>query len=114
MQVVPNCARASPKPVCNLLGSDRLVLNDPQDTRPHGITDCFELLNRVDDKPRWQLRHSNRHIIWQHRNNVKIVFPFQSVHWLSFFLPKKTPTSEYAKPPSPYLQPKTVTRQHPT
>jgi len=79
-QVMPNRSRSSSKPVRNLLGSRRLVLNDPQDARPHRVADRFELLHCVNDKPRRQLRHRHRHIIRQHRYSLKIVFTLHGVH----------------------------------
>jgi hypothetical protein len=53
------------QPVAQLLGGQRLMLDDMQNTLACRVAQRFKLLSGMDAQFCWQRRHSNWHILWK-------------------------------------------------
>ncbi len=79
-QVMPDSSGGRAQPLGDLLGCGGLVLDDIRDARARRVADGLELLQRVDNAPRRQIRHRDRHIIRQQRYCDRFVVAAQQVH----------------------------------
>src|SRR5581483_10239935 len=65
MQMMPDSPGGCAQALRNLLGSEWLILNNPQDTRANHIADRLELLFGRNSQANGNLWHNNGNVVWQ-------------------------------------------------
>src|SRR5579885_123448 len=73
-QVMPDRAGGRAQALRYLLGRERLILNNPQNTRANHIADRLELLLGRDGQTNGDLWHDNGDVIWQQWQRIVLVW----------------------------------------